>query len=93
MILSFQDRETERLFHEGQHKKLPKLHWDKACAKLDLLDHAKWLEDLNFPNSNRFHRLQGFVPTRYSISINMQYRITFAWDGEHATQVMVEDYH
>jgi toxin HigB-1 len=55
------------------------------------LNPAKRLEDLHQPPSNRFHALKG--TGRYSISVNMQWRITFAWTEAGPAEILSEDYH
>jgi proteic killer suppression protein len=40
----------------------------------------------------RFHALTG-KPKRYAVSVSPNWRITFAWDGEDAIDVDLEDYH
>ena len=93
MIQSFRDKRTEQLFHDGQHKSVAKELAGKALVKLDVLHHAENLESLYFPPSNRLEALQGYNPTRYSIRINRQWRISFEWEEPHAYDVLFEDYH
>ena len=93
MIKSFQDKQTETLFHTGTVKRLDKALAKKAMLRLDYLSYAVQLEDLKNPPSNRFHALEGFHPTRYSISVNKQWRISFVWQDGHAIEVCFEDYH
>jgi proteic killer suppression protein len=49
-------------------------------------------EDLNIPGFN-FHALRGHVPTRYTVHVNGPWCITFAFDGQDATDVDFEQYH
>ncbi len=65
----------------------------KARKQLDRVNAATRLEDLYFPPSNHFESLTGFNPTRYSIRINKQWRISFEWQGNDAFNVLFEDYH
>jgi len=37
--------------------------------------------------------LKGFTPSRYSLRINDQWRITFDWSDGGAEHVRIEDYH
>jgi len=48
------------------------------------------LPELDIP-SFAFHRLQG-KPVRYSLKVNGNFRITFAWQ-KGAIDVDLEDYH
>ncbi len=93
MILSFSDKVTEALFVLGKHRRVPDQVAVRAKQQLDLLDAIVRLEDLYFPPSNRFERLAGANPRRYSIRVTRQYRVTFEWDGKDAENVRFEDYH
>ncbi len=59
---------------------------------LDRLDASVKPEDLNLPGL-QFHQLAGKSKGRYAVSVSGNWRITFAWDGENATDVDFEDYH
>jgi len=41
----------------------------------------------------RFHALKGAAKERYAVDASGNWRITFAWDGEDAVDVDLEDYH
>ena len=41
----------------------------------------------------KFHELKGDRKGTYSITVTGNYRITFQFDGEDATNVDLEDYH
>ncbi len=45
---------------------------------------------MNFPGFN-FHRLRG-RPVRYTVHVNGPWCLTFAWDGEDAVRVDLEQY-
>ena len=92
MILSFSDKITEALFVSGKHRRIPDRVATRAKQQLDLLDAVVRLEDLYFPPSNRFGRLAGENPWRYSIRVTRQYRVTFEWNGKDAEHVRFEDY-
>lgn len=40
-----------------------------------------------------FHALTGDLAGRFAVSVSRNWRITFAWDGDDATDVDLEDYH
>lgn len=50
------------------------------------------LSDLRLPGL-RLEALKGDRAGTYSIRINEQWRIVFAWVDNHAERVMIEDYH
>lgn len=41
----------------------------------------------------RFHALSGDLRGRYAITVSRNWRLTFAFDGQDATEVDLEDYH
>jgi toxin HigB-1 len=93
VIQSFSDKETEKIWNRKRSSKLPTDIQDKALRKLRELAAAISLETLRFPPSNRLHSLQGDQKGRYSIRINDQWRITFAWGQNGPESVKIEDYH
>jgi len=56
------------------------------------LDAAKMPEGMNLPGF-RFHALKGQQRGRYAVDASGNWRVTFAWDGEDAVDVDLEDYH
>jgi toxin HigB-1 len=64
-----------------------------ARRKLDQLNRACSLSELRAPPGNRLESLAGDRAGKYSIRINDQYRICFRWEGEHAYEVEITDYH
>lgn len=65
----------------------------RALAKLEILNAAERLDDLRIPPSNRLEKLTGDREGQYSIRINDQWRICFAWQGGDAHEVEIVDYH
>ena len=49
-------------------------------------------DDMNLPGY-RFHGLKGRDRGRYAVDASGNWRVTFAWDGEDAVDVDLEDYH
>jgi proteic killer suppression protein len=47
---------------------------------------------MNLPGY-RFHGLKGTQRGRYAVDATGNYRVTFAWDGNDAVDVDLEDYH
>ena len=64
-----------------------------ALRKLDLLHHAKSLQDLKAPPNNRLEMLKGDLIGYYSIRINDQFRIIFIWQTNGPFDVEIVDYH
>ena len=93
MILSFKDRETEKIWNRTISKKFPVDIQRIARRKLIQIDGAVSLNDLKIPPGNRLHALSGDRKGQHSISINMQFRICFKWNDGHASDVEIVDYH
>lgn len=64
-----------------------------ARRKLLYLHRARTLEDLKAPPGNRLELLRGDRKGQYSIRINDQWRICFAWRDGDAYDVEIVDYH
>jgi proteic killer suppression protein len=93
MILSFRNKHTEQVFNRARSRKLPQDIQQVALRKLRMLHNAETLEDLRIPPANRLEALYGDREGQYSIRINDQWRICFRWDGQHAHDVEIVDYH
>jgi proteic killer suppression protein len=77
MIISFRDRRT-RAFFEGVRVEAFQGFERQAMLRLDRLHAADRLMALNSPG-NRLEGLKGDRQGLYSIRINDQWRICFAW--------------
>ena len=96
MIQSFADVATKDIYDGVDSKaarRIPKEIWPIVRRKLDALNAATSLGDLQNIPGNRFEALKGDLKGRYSIRVNQQYRITFRFESGHAHDVRCEDYH
>ncbi|MBP9886278.1 MAG: type II toxin-antitoxin system RelE/ParE family toxin [Leptospiraceae bacterium] len=93
MILSFKDRDTERVFLGEYSKKLPRELHKKALTKLLAIHASNEIEELKIPPSNRLHKLEGDRKNQWSISINDKYRVCFYFRDGNANEVEITDYH
>ena len=93
MIRSFADKETEKIYHQEFSRKLPQSIQRIALRKLMMIDNAEKLDDLRIPPANRLEALKGDRQGQYSIRINDQYRICFAFTDSGIYQVEIVDYH
>ena len=93
MIKSFSDREAERLFLRRPSRRFPPPLQPAARRKLEILDAAETLQDLRVPPSNHLEKLSGARAGRYSIRVNIRWRICFVWKDGHAHRVEIVDYH
>ena len=51
------------------------------------------LDDLRIPPNNRLDALKGVRKGTHSIRINEQWRLCFRFEGGHAYEVQIVDYH
>lgn len=93
MILSFNDKDSEKIWNSEFTKRFPIEIQKKAKMKLEFLNAAKKVEELRIPPSNRLHVLLGDRKGQQSISVNDQFRICFTWENGNAYNVEVVDYH
>ncbi|OYU84415.1 MAG: plasmid maintenance system killer family protein [Flavobacterium sp. BFFFF2] len=93
MIVSFKDKETEKIWNGIVSKKLPREIQDTARRKLRMINNSIDVNDLRIPPANRLENLKGNLKEFYSIRINNQWRIIFKWDNGNALEVEIIDYH
>ncbi|MGH8511501.1 MAG: type II toxin-antitoxin system RelE/ParE family toxin [Gammaproteobacteria bacterium] len=93
MIVSFKDKRAREVAVGSRVKAFASIQ-RKAEMKLDQLDAATSLADLNLPG-NRLEALKGGRKGQYSIRINDQWRICFEWPKSSPGPINVEivDYH
>jgi proteic killer suppression protein len=92
MIRTFADPETEALFHS---RAVPRFKNIERVARRKLLQlHASTeLASLRIPPGNQLEALKGNRKGQYSIRVNDQWRICFAWKSDGAYDVEIVDYH
>ena len=93
MIKSFADKRTAAVFSGHAVRGLPAQIQRRARAKLLVIDAAGRLDDLRAPPGNRLEALRGECRGHYSIRINEQWRLCFAWSDGEAWEVEIVDYH
>jgi toxin HigB-1 len=92
MIRSFRDRSTELLWMGEFVKRFSGIE-KQALRKLDMLHHARDLNDLCRPPANRLEALSANRRGQHSIRINDQWRVCFVWTEEGPADVEIVDYH
>jgi proteic killer suppression protein len=93
MIKTFADRRTRDLFLTGSARRFPPDVAARAARKLEYVDLALTLDDLEVPPGNRLHALKGDRNGQHAIAINDQWRICFRFIAGDAYDVEVCDYH
>ncbi len=92
MLRDFRHKGLSDLFRSGKAAKIRPDLQGRILRRLDALDAARNLSDLNVPGFD-FHPLRGFKPTRYSVHVNGPWCITFEWTEGDAMRVDLEQYH
>lgn len=92
MLRSFRNPALRQFWETGATRRLPVQNAARVQRMLQALDAATKPADLNVPGY-MWHPLGLMGPGRYSIRVTGNYRITYAWDGEDAVDVDIEDYH
>lgn len=96
MIVSFEDRATEDLYHNrptSRARRFPRDIIGSALVKLDMLNAASTVLDLRSPPGNRLEALKGDLEGFYSVRVNDQWRVVFRWESNNAHDVRLTDYH
>ena len=92
MIRSFQSKGLADLWEKGRTRKIDAKMHERIFRRLDRLDVAERLEEMNVPGFD-FHPLRGFEPMRYSVHVNGPWCITFEFEDGDAYRVNFEQYH
>lgn len=92
MILSFADKDTERLASGRRVQRFASFE-RTALRKLRQLGIAGCLGDLRIPPGNRLEALMGDREGQHSSRVNDQYRICFRWTASGPMDVEIVDYH
>jgi len=93
MILGFHDDATREFFATGKTKKGWQSVASVAKRKLDMVDAATKLRDLEKPPNNRLEPLKRKRKGQHSIRINYQWRVCFIWTEAGPKRVEITDYH
>jgi proteic killer suppression protein len=92
MISKFKCSDTEALFNGKRVARFVNIQV-VALRKLAMLNRAQKLEDLRIPPNNKLEQLKRDRVGQWSIRINDQWRVCFRFEGGHAYDVEIVDYH
>ncbi|BDO40757.1 type II toxin-antitoxin system RelE/ParE family toxin [Cellulomonas sp. NTE-D12] len=92
MIVSFEHKGLERLYHDGSKRGVQAAHVPKLLRILSALDVAQAPADLAIP-SFRTHQLKGDLAGQWSIWVNGNWRVTFRFLETDVELVDYQDYH
>jgi len=91
MIKSFKHRGLAELFELGQSRRMREDLHTRSPRRLEALDQAEALTDLQVPGFN-FHGLR-VTPKRFNIHVNGPWCIAFEGEDGAALQVDLDQYH
>lgn len=93
MIRSLKDKRTEQIFRGEHERRLSPDIARRARMRLQRLDAAVSVNDPRVPPSHQLEKLSDDRAGQWSIRINDQYRVCFAFRGGDAYDVEITDYH
>lgn len=93
MIKSFGDKELEKCWYNGDCRKINAKLKNRILIKLDWIDAATCIEDLQNPPSNHLHKLTGNYEGYWAISINGPWRLIFQFEESDVYDVQLVQYH
>ena len=92
MIRDFRHKGLQRFFESGSKAGIQALHAPRLRLQLASLDAAKSPQDMNLPGWD-LHDLRGNLKGQFAVTVNKNWRLIFAFEGEDAILVDYRDYH
>lgn len=92
MIRSFRHKGIEKFFRTGSKAGIQPTHAARLRLQLGRLDSAVVAEDMNLPGWE-FHALEGSLRGHFAVTVNKNWRLTFAFEDGNAVLVDYQDYH
>ena len=92
MNRTFKHKGLERFFSKSDYRGIPAQYAARIERLLDRLDAAVKPDDMDLPGY-RFHPLKGDRKGTYAVFVSGNWRMTFCFVGEDASDIDLEDYH
>ena len=92
MIKGFRHNGLKTVFRTGKARGIPADMAKRLTIRLDFLNRATILEDVNLPGWD-LHQLKGRRKGEYAISVTGNYRLTFRFEKGEVLDLNLEDYH
>lgn len=92
MNRTFKHKGLERFFSKSDYRGIPAQYAARIERLLDRLDAAVKPDDMDLPGY-RFLPLKGDRKGTYAVSVSGNWRMTFRFVGEDASDIDLEDYH
>ncbi|MCP5368669.1 MAG: type II toxin-antitoxin system RelE/ParE family toxin [Hyphomicrobiales bacterium] len=92
MIRNFRHKGLKLLFEKGDRRKVSQDHADKIARVLARLDVASEVDHMDLPGF-RLHALKGDLAGFWAVTVSGNWRLIFRFNGGHAEDVDLVDYH
>ena len=92
MIKTFRHKGLQLFFETGKKAGIQPHHAPKLARQLFALNQASAPEQMDVPGW-KLHPLTGELAGHWSVWVNGNWRVTFAFEGEDAILVDYQDYH
>lgn len=92
MIKNFKHKGLERFFLTGSKAGIQAAHVRKLRLILGRLHASTSPRDMNLPGLY-LHELKGEREGTWSVRVSGNWRLTFTFDGQDASDINLEDYH
>ena len=92
MIVSFRHKGLKLLFEKGDRRRVLPDYADKIERILARLEEASEVGNMDLPGF-RLHPLKGDLAGNWSVTVSGNWRIVFRFEGGHACDVDLIDYH
>ena len=92
MILGFRYKGLKLLFERDDRRKVPAEYATKIACILARLEEASEADNMELPGF-RLHRFKGDLASFWSVTVSGNWRVIFRFEGGHASDVALVDYH
>ena len=92
MIRTFRHKGLRLLFERGDRREVQPHHADKIGRILARLEEASEVGNMDLPGF-RLHSLKGDLAGFWSVTVSGNWRVIFRFEGRHASDVDLIDYH
>ena len=92
MIRRFRHKGLKLLFEKGDRRKVQSDYADKIERILARLEEASEVGNMDLPGF-RLHPLKGDLAGFWSVTVSGNWRLIFRFEGGHASDVDLSDYH
>jgi proteic killer suppression protein len=92
VIAGFRHKGLKRLYEAGERRGVSAQHAQKIERILARLDEVQQVQDMALPGF-RLHALKGDLKGFWAVSVSGNWRIVFRFEGGHAYDVDLIDYH